>query len=468
MSTSSLFLTQSSEEYEELRRRYFNARVPDIKPVEIWLPSTTAEVANILKSAKSRGLKVGVRSGGHHFPCFSLVENGLLIDTKNLNKSIDYDRRTKVISFSPGHTVEDLANYLHPVRRFFPFGHSRSVGIGGFYLAGGQGCFLRGWGYTCDTWVSQIEVVTASGQVVIANKLENPDLFWAAPGSGQGFFGVVTRIWGRTIPAQKLYDTTVIIDATEISKPLLEWTLKTADTVPKYGNDIFIATFYSDMDDQDGGEFSQTGRIFMAINQTIHCDSLAEANTLSSPWNIIPKDFEPYVITKVPVTQRSWEELWELQAKFQPAGHGERYRVDSILADPGIPYDKVAEKVDIAVFQLPTRLSTGTIVFLDYYPDEADQAVSLPQKLSVTTMACWKDPKRDEAMDSWMRNAYKEAELVGLGQYVADFDVTQRVTKIMTNTALRKWLRIRERWDPAETFIGYRGFIRSLDLDARL
>ncbi|KFZ07603.1 hypothetical protein V501_06292, partial [Pseudogymnoascus sp. VKM F-4519 (FW-2642)] len=367
-----------------------------------------------------------------------------------------------------GYTVSELSDHLKPIKRFFPGGHSRSVGLGGFYLAGGQGCFLRGWGYTSDTWVTQIEVVTASGQVLIANKKQNADLFWAAPGSGQGFFGVLTRIWARTIPAQKLFDTTIILDSTDIFKPLLKWALETADKVPEYGNDIFMATFYADKDAPGDGEFSEAKRVFLALNQTIHVNSIDQAKVLASPWDSLPSEFEPYVVTRMLMKERTWEELWDLQESFQPHGHGERYRVDSILADPRVSYEKIVDRVTPALFNLPTRQSTGTIVFLDYFPDEADQAVSLPQKLSVTTMAIWKDPAKDAAMDKWMYDVYKEAEKVGRGQYVADFDAEQRPTKIMSDTALKRWLQIRAKWDPAETFIGYRAFEKSLDFDLKL
>jgi hypothetical protein len=33
----------------------------------------------------------------------------------------------------------------------------------------------------------------------------------------------------------------------------------------------------------------------------------------------------------------------------------------------------------------------------------------------------------------------------------------------MTDSALKKWLEIRNKWDPSETFIGYRGFSTTLD-----
>ncbi|EKG11147.1 Oxygen oxidoreductase covalent FAD-binding site [Macrophomina phaseolina MS6] len=344
MSTHPQSLTPASEGYDKARRRFFNARVPDTTPAEIYTPKTTAEVASIIARAKSRGLKVGVRSGGHLFFCFSLVEKGILIDTKQLNKEIDFDTRTKIVSFSPGHVVEELATELLALGRFLPWGHSRTVGIGGFLLAGGQGCFGRGWGYTSGSWITQIEVVTPSGEVVIASKTQNPDLFWAFPGSGQGFFGVITRIWAKTIPSKTPFDTTVIVDSTDIFKPLLKWVLEQTEKVPKYGVDLFYLTFRSDMETPGDGEASDKPRIMFVINQTVYVDSMAEAKTLVSPWDVLPQEFQPYVVERVPLLERTWPDLWNLQEKFQPNGNGERWTVDSILPDPKISTDEVSSK----------------------------------------------------------------------------------------------------------------------------
>lgn len=338
-------LTPESEGYDQARRRFFNNRVPDITPAEIYNPSTTAEVVSIVNHAKTCNFKVGVRSGGHLFFCSSLVENGILIDTRNLNKDIEYDAQTKIISFSPGHTVEELVTQLLPLKRFFPWGHSRTVGAGGFLLAGGQGCFVRGWGYTSDSWVTQLEIVTANGDVVIANKTQNPDLFWAAPGSGQGFFAVITRVWARTIPAKTPFDTTIIIDSTEIFQPLLKWVLETSEKVPKHGVDLFFLTFRSDIESPGDGDESDPKRIMFVINETIYADSLEEAKTLASPWDTLPQEFRPFQIERAPVVERTWKELWGLQERFQPQGHGERWNVDSILVDPGVSYDEVSNSL---------------------------------------------------------------------------------------------------------------------------
>ena len=52
--------------------------------------------------------------------------------------------------------------------------------------------------------VEAIDVVTADGQRVHASASENADLYWAARGSGPGFFGVVTRFHLRVYPRPKV------------------------------------------------------------------------------------------------------------------------------------------------------------------------------------------------------------------------------------------------------------------------
>ncbi|KAK5064365.1 hypothetical protein LTR84_000198 [Exophiala bonariae] len=458
MSDTVQILHPADDGYENIRNRCFNARVPNRRPAEIVLPWTTAEVAYAIKRANAQGLKVGVRSGGHHFPCSPLRDSGMLLDLKDLNKAFDYNKDTKIISFSPAHTVQDISTTLRPHKRFFPHGHSRTVGMGGFYLAGGQGCFVRGWGYTCDGWVTQLEVVTANGDIVIANATENQDLFWAAPGSGVGFFGVITRMWGKTIPSKKLYDVSYIVDSTDIFKPLLKWSLQTAERVPRYGSDLFICTFYADAEEKTTEDESKAKRVFMLLNQTVHCDSMEEALVLASPWQSFPDAFRKHLVAEIPMTERQWEELWDLQERFQPHGAGERWKVDSVISDATVSLDEFVDKITPALFDLPTRRATGAIIPLDYIPDEADHALSLPQKSTVSTLVCYSDPALDAKVDTWMKKTYTELEKVAVGIYVADHDKDQRLSRVMTDSALRKWLKIRAKYDPYELFTGHHGF----------
>lgn len=62
-------------------------------------------------------------------------------------------------------------------------GGAGSVGIGGYLTGGGHGAISLTFGLAADQ-VVEMEVVTASGNIVTANACQNEDLFWAMRGVG--------------------------------------------------------------------------------------------------------------------------------------------------------------------------------------------------------------------------------------------------------------------------------------------
>ena len=72
-----------------------------------------------------------------------------------------------------------------------------TVGVAGLIQSGGFGSFSKRYGMAAASLL-EAEVVTADGEVRIANACTNPDLFWGLKGGGGGSLGVVTRLTLRT------------------------------------------------------------------------------------------------------------------------------------------------------------------------------------------------------------------------------------------------------------------------------
>ncbi|GME45639.1 putative FAD-linked oxidoreductase YvdP [Neofusicoccum parvum] len=462
--------TPTDPTYAALLTRTFNARLPPSAPSAIACPTTTAAVATTLRRAAASAQSVGVRSGGHNFAAPSLAAaaaGGLLLDTVALNTAFDYDPRTRLVAFGPAATGVDFVRELRRVGRFFPFGHSPSVGVGGFLTAGGQGWFMRGWGATCDAWVERMEIVTADGVVRVASRTEHEDLFWAARGGGLAFFGVVTRVWGRTVPMRKVWSGAVVFAVGDGFGECMEWVMETNERSPKYGVETAVVTCYPDRGEGEGDEVVDRN-LLMVVNCTAWADSLEEASVLLSPWEKIPEHLEGRVVARVPVKETSWEELFEAQDQLNPSGNGERWQCDSIFNDPKVDRKQLIEAITPAFCDLPTRKSVGCMYISDYYPNEEDQAMCLPQQYHISTMTCWHDPAKDAEMKKWIYDAYSRAQPVSCGQYVADFDETHRITRVMTDNALKRFLQIREKYDPQEMFVGYRGLAKILSTPTKL
>jgi len=82
--------------------------------------------------------------------------------------------------------------------RYVQGGGCTSVGAaGGFTQGGGFGSFSKRFGTAAGNML-EVEVVTADGEILVANEAQHEDLFWALRGGGGGTFGVVTKMTFRT------------------------------------------------------------------------------------------------------------------------------------------------------------------------------------------------------------------------------------------------------------------------------
>lgn len=127
-----------------------------------------------------------------------------------------------------------------------------TVGFAGGYVQGsGHSPVDSTYGLAADQTL-EFEVVTASGDVVIANRQKNADLYWALSGGGPGTYGVVTSVTVRAYPDAKTAGASLFINATNIPTETYYSVLKNYDAaLPSWtdarlhGGFAFASTFFS-------------------------------------------------------------------------------------------------------------------------------------------------------------------------------------------------------------------------------
>lgn len=162
----------------------------DARPAAVIRVATAADVAAVINFAQATDLPLAVRSGGHSTIGGSGTDGGIVIDLRDLN-TMDIDEVAKTAWVGSGLTAGEVSTAVTARNLIIGFGDASTVGVGGLTLGGGIGYMLRKHGLTIDNLLAA-EVVTASGEIVVADTESHADLFWALRGGG-GNFGVVTR-----------------------------------------------------------------------------------------------------------------------------------------------------------------------------------------------------------------------------------------------------------------------------------
>jgi FAD/FMN-containing dehydrogenase len=152
-----------------------------------------ADVQSALRAARDCHLPLSVRGGGHDWAGRALCE-GLVIDVSAMNGVVvGLDKRSARIP--GGARASDVVAVTDLLGLAAVTGSVGAVGMTGFTLGGGYGPLIGRFGLAVDNLMAA-EVVLADGRVVVADKDNEAELFWALRGGG-GNFGVVTSMHYR-------------------------------------------------------------------------------------------------------------------------------------------------------------------------------------------------------------------------------------------------------------------------------
>ena len=175
--------------------RYGAATAIWAKPVGP-MPRTVVHCRNLLDiqlaiaAARSAGLSLSVRGGGHDWAGRALCD-GIVLDLSEMRDVVvNPDRRSARVS--GGARALDLLATTDPLGLAAVTGSCSAVGMAGLTLGGGYGPLIGRYGLALDNLLSA-DVVLADGRFVTAEHCHEEDLFWALRGGG-GNFGVVTAM----------------------------------------------------------------------------------------------------------------------------------------------------------------------------------------------------------------------------------------------------------------------------------
>jgi cytokinin dehydrogenase len=169
-------------------------------PVAVLRPRSTKDIVNIVRFANRNGLKLAMRGQGHSQYGYSLVEGGILVDSRPLN-AVALTGETAAHA-QAGASWDDvtrttLARGLTPPA----MGDTMTLSVGGILSAGGVSNSSHLFGGVVDN-VEELSVVTGAGELIKCSPTRDSELFELALG-GMGQCGLIVGARLRLMVAPK-------------------------------------------------------------------------------------------------------------------------------------------------------------------------------------------------------------------------------------------------------------------------
>jgi FAD/FMN-containing dehydrogenase len=434
-------LRRTDDAYEAARRdAVWRANTPARFPRIIVQAHSSADVAAAVRLARAEGLRIGVRSGGHSWTSPHLRDGSLLIDVSRMNAAA-LEPGGRTVWCGPGAKGRQVNKMLEPHGLIGAFGHHDTVGVGGFTMCGGFGWNAREWGNGC-TNVEAVEVVTAEGDIILADATQNTDYLWAARGAGAGFFGVVTgfRIRVHQRPPLIHCAYSFYLDALEDT---LGWAHDVLPQVPRFVELIASSSAY----DAEGGP--------APVRVTV--SALAFGKTEAESRDALADVFKDFSVrdraffAKDP-TPSTLDERYDSGTRADPPGF--RYACDNIYSDA--PRAQVIPLMR-GLFSDPPTPRTH-IFWQDWGPVQTlpDMAFSVQGNLYLGAYTVWTDPAQDIEMMRWPVEQMRRLEAISTGEgQMNDENMAGRTQRYLSVAAAARLETYRARHDPDGLFLSY-------------
>ncbi len=124
--------------------------------------------------------------------------------TRRLKRFLSFDPTSGVLTCEAGVSLEEIINFALPKGYFLPVTPgTKFVTLGGAVAADVHGKNHHQDG-CISNFISELELMTADGEIMICSPEENSEVFWATI-SGMGLTGIILRISIKLLPIETAY-----------------------------------------------------------------------------------------------------------------------------------------------------------------------------------------------------------------------------------------------------------------------
>ena len=435
-------LRRGTDDYEQARRAtVWNGLVPDRYPDVIVPALDAADVAAALAQAATEDLPVSVVSGGHSWAASHLRDGSMLIDVSRLDEAVvDAARMTAVVG--PGKVGSELSAELDKQDLFFPAGHCEGICLGGYLLQGGYGWNSRVLGPACESVIG-IDVVTADGRQLYCDAENNADLYWAARGSGPGFFAVVTAFHLRVHPRPPVCGSCLYIYPVDVVDEVFTWAREASAAI----DDRVELQIITSRNLPALGLDHPT----IVVASPVFADDEETASNALSVFGSCP--VADRAIVKVPYAKTDLAGWYGAVMSNYPTGH--RYVADNMWT--GASAAELLPGIHRIIDTMPPPPSHFLMYNWSPSPTRAHEFYGLEDEINMALYAVWDDPADDERYSDWPRASMAAMAHLASGVGLADENLGRRPARFATDQNMARLDAVRATYDPQGRFNAWMG-----------
>ncbi|XP_061173043.1 uncharacterized protein LOC133182275 [Saccostrea echinata] len=438
-------------------------------PFAIVEVKNTADVQKSVLFARKHNLLVSIKTSGHDFIGRSTAHGSLQIFLGSMNATkihlFSIRNPAGEITCESGNTWLKVYEEVDRHNRTIVGGSGHTVSVAGYTLGGGHSPMSRMFGLAVDNLL-EIEMVTAEGHVVVANKFmtqtsfvngtfatsNDTDIFWASRGGGGGTFGIVTKF------TFKLH-----YPAPQIVQFLCSYPIQKANG-QKYGFTVLkkIFSMLTSLPKEWGGyllisgvpdKSGNFGNVMLAMNHhgPFHSATRAYLDQLKN----FQQDWQSFCFYK------NFSSYYDYDKTSKETSYFPYYSSNTLLHNHNFTDDLISfilQKVKTGYSNSSHMGMTGTFLggevkTIEHHENAVNPALrSSLMSLTATTYL----PTTDLNYSAFLvrgEEIGKELNKFGLGQYVnnAGNDVISWQKEFWGNN-YRRLLKIKKKWDPDNFF----------------